>query len=181
VKTTRPAWRRTKLRVVVRRFRDPAVPIQLRDEWKWSARGPLSDGAALDPVPELADPEDVPEGEPAEDGEDEPVGDEPDTPEVREETVAAGPEPAPPFGAGLETADVTVDTACVTTGGGFGTGRGEVVVGGGGSGSVGGGGTVTVGAGGRGGSGGIRSAAAVPASSAAPSIAMTQRNSRIRE
>src|SRR5262249_57023965 len=53
VKTTRPACRRTRMKVVVRRCRGPVVPIQPPDARRPSARGALDDGPAFEAGPGL--------------------------------------------------------------------------------------------------------------------------------
>jgi hypothetical protein len=137
VSATGPACPRTKVKVVVRRCLGPVVPIQGRDEWKWSTTALREDGAALEPPAVGADDPPPPEGD------------------------CDSPATAAPTGAGAAEDDALVTvrtgsgrTGCVWGGiAGSGTGAAGTV-------------TVTVGSVGTGGTG-TGSAAAVPADSAA--------------
>ena len=161
--------------VVVRRFFGPVVPIQLREDWKWSTRIPLDEPEAA------ADPPGPPEAEP-------------DPPELEPPDPAAVepvPSDAPPAAVPPEAAPVAVPAAPVTVfvtddtvvwvwlvtvetgGGGFGS---AVVVVGSGSGTV-TVGTVVVGKVGGGGSS-IARAAAAPAARPNPAT-RTPKKSRI--
>jgi hypothetical protein len=177
VKTTRAACPRTKVKVVVRRRRGPLVPIQPRDEWKCSARGPLAVDAPLgDAAPALVGANDAP---PVEERPD-PAAPPGDVGDVSDETAFVAPAMAPLTGAGAEDDEDAVVTGSGTVG--VGTGVDTVVVGrvGTGTGDV-GTVTVTVGTGGSVGGGGSETAAAVPASDAAAAATATQTRSRIPE
>jgi len=57
VRITRPAWGSTKVSIVVRRFFGPVVPIQPREDWKWSTRIPFDEREPdAEPSEPAADP-----------------------------------------------------------------------------------------------------------------------------
>ena len=130
--------------VVVRRFFGPVVPIQSRDDWKCSTRGPLGDrDVDPDPPEAAADPPALEPPDPLAAVPPEPAPDEPPAADPPELAPVAAPVAAPAVPVAVCVADDAV--VCVwfvtleTGGGGVGRGGGAGVVTGGGAGS----GTVT--------------------------------------